>query len=157
VRPTIGSTRFNRRLVLVTLGVMAILVGCTSGDDGTASMALADPWTRPTAPGAESTAMYLTVTNGTDTEDRLVGAASPQCAMVELHRSVDNDGVMSMRPAQADELTVAAGAQLRLEPGGLHLMCMGLTEPVADGDSVDFTLVFEQAGEIYAAAQAESR
>ena len=55
------------------------------------------------------------------------------------------DGLMTMRPADTDQLTAADGT-LTLEPGGLHVMCMQLVEPLVAGDEVDLAVTFEQAG-----------
>jgi copper(I)-binding protein len=35
-----------------------------------------------------------------------------------------------------------------LAPGGMHLMMMGLKEPLKQGERVPLTLVFEKAGKI---------
>lgn len=145
------------RATVVALVALAIAVGaCGSSDDGD-GLALNDVWTRPTAPGAESTAFYVTIDNNSEVDDQVVGVDSPRCAMTELHRSSMNDGVMSMSPAEPDELAVAASEQLLLEPGGLHVMCMGLIEPVAEGDRIELTVQFERAGSITTEAMAETR
>jgi copper(I)-binding protein len=145
-------------LLVAVIGLVAV-GGCSASDQGSAATELTviDPWTRPTAPGAESTAFYAVVENQTGADDRLVGADSPACGMTMLHSSVNTDGVMSMRPADPQELVVAAGDRLALEPGGLHVMCMGLTEPVEDGDLVSMTLEFERAGSMVVEARAERR
>ncbi len=157
----------RRRLIVLPLRlavVVALLLSAAAcgsegddGENGGSDLQLSDVWTRPTAPGAESTAFYVTIRNGTDLEDRVVGARSPRCAMAELHLSSTTDGVMSMSPARPDELTVAADGELTLEPGGLHIMCMGLTDAVVAGDEVELTIEFERAGPVDATATADSR
>lgn len=41
-----------------------------------------------------------------------------------------------------------AGATVKLQPGGLHIMLMGLKPPLKEGDRVPLTLRFDQAGEV---------
>jgi hypothetical protein len=64
----------------------------------------------------------------------------------ELHESDMQDGVMRMRAVEAVE--VPAHGQAALEPGGLHVMLIGLKAPLEEGGSFALTLVFENAGEV---------
>ncbi|PKP62731.1 MAG: hypothetical protein CVT86_07040, partial [Alphaproteobacteria bacterium HGW-Alphaproteobacteria-8] len=43
---------------------------------------------------------------------------------------------------------LAPGAPAVLAPGGLHVMLMGLTAPLAAGDALPLTLIFEKAGSV---------
>ena len=51
-----------------------------------------------------------------------------------------------MRPVA--DIPVPAGQTVRLRPGGLHVMLIGLTEPLRQGATVPLTLRFERAGEV---------
>jgi copper(I)-binding protein len=55
-------------------------------------------------------------------------------------------GVMKMRPAVSPE--IPPGKEVRLEPGGMHIMLMQLRQPLREGESIPITLIFEEAGEI---------
>ena len=163
-RRRVGATR--RRLALGAL-VATLLAACGSGGDELAGdetgdsanvgLYLTEVWTRPTAPGAESTAFYVTIVNESASQDWVVGAESSSCETVELHLSSSTDGVMSMAPAGPDDLEVPPKESLIMGPGGLHIMCMGLTEPVVAGQEVDLAVRFEQAGTITTEAKVESR
>ena len=50
-----------------------------------------------------------------------------------------------MRPVDAIEID--PGAPVVLQPGGLHLMVIGLGEPLAEGATLPLTLTFERNGE----------
>jgi copper(I)-binding protein len=139
-------------LMSAALSVL-ILAGC--GDDGT--MAIEQVWARPTAPTANNAAFYGTITNETGSHDRLVAMSSPACEEVELHRSSMTDGVMSMRPAEAWENEVLGGHPLELEPGGLHLMCFGLSEPLVAGETAELELTFVNFGSIVVDVAIEDR
>lgn len=53
-----------------------------------------------------------------------------------------------MRMRQVEAIDVPAGGSAELKPGGLHLMMIDLTGQLVEGETVDVTLVFEQAGEV---------
>lgn len=102
------------------------------------------PWARPSAGDGKMSAAYLTIHNrGADT-DRLVSAAAPVAKAVELHTVVKDGDVMRMRPVAAIE--IAAGAMQKLQPGGYHIMLIGLTAPLKAGDRFPLDLTFEKAG-----------
>ncbi|NNL35983.1 MAG: copper chaperone PCu(A)C, partial [Silicimonas sp.] len=81
------------------------------------------------------------------TADRLIGAASPVAQMVELHTHIEADGIMRMRPIEGG-IEVQAGQTHMLQRGGDHVMLMGVTETLENGDVVPLVLTFEQAGEV---------
>jgi copper(I)-binding protein len=80
---------------------------------------------------------FGTITNNGTEADALVGASAPGVPMIEMHETVD--GVMQ----QVESFPIPAGGSLTLAPGGNHLMFMGLTEPLAVGETIDITLSFE--------------
>jgi copper(I)-binding protein len=119
------------------------------GHGDTASFAVGDlvvesPWARESV--TRTGAAYLTVRNGGDADDRLIGVSSEVADRAELHASDMQDGVMRMRPVEAVE--VPAGGEAALEPGGVHIMLVGLKAPLDEGGSFALTLVFENAGEV---------
>lgn len=129
--------------LLAALVVLSILAaGCADDSE----IAVTDAWARPTPPGAEATAIYLTVENTSGTTDALTGALSDRCSTTGIHETVMTDGTMSMEPASPDAVTVADGDDLVFEPGGLHVMCIGVTEPLVEADSIELELIFQNAG-----------
>ena len=100
-------------------------------------------------PGAMSGAVFFEIVNSSaDHPDRLVSAASDVAQRVELHTHViDAAGVARMVEVK-DGFPVAPGESFALERGGAHVMLMGLTRPLADGDSFELRLVFEREGEM---------
>jgi copper(I)-binding protein len=99
-------------------------------------------WARATAAGAMSGGIFLTVTD-TGAPDRLVGASTPVAATAELHETVNDNGVMRMRPVAG--LPLEAGKPVVLKPGSYHVMLMGLRQQLKPGDSFPVTLTFEHA------------
>jgi len=105
-------------------------------------------WARATAAGSMSGGIFLTVTD-TGAPDRLVGASTPVAATAELHETVNDNGVMRMRPVAAG-LALETGKPVVLKPGSYHLMLMGLRRQLKPGDSFPVTLTFERAGAVTA-------
>jgi copper(I)-binding protein len=92
----------------------------------------------PGTPAPANTAAYLTLRNASDVADALVGVQSPIADTAELHHATMADGVMRMRPV--DSVAVPAGGSAVLEPGGYHVMLVGLRSAVGAGDTVALTL-----------------
>lgn len=102
-------------------------------------------WARPTVQGQNVGGGYLRITGGA-AADRLLSATAGVSRTVELHSMAMEGDVMRMR--QLDAVTVPAGQTVELKPGGMHLMFVGLSQPLKNGDSFALTLRFEKAGEV---------
>jgi hypothetical protein len=83
---------------------------------------------------------YFTLLNDTDKAQVLVGASSPACGMLMMHKSVNENGVEKM--LMENSISVPAHGSLSFSPGGYHLMCMSPTKAVTVGLSVPVTLKF---------------
>ena len=104
-----------------------------------------EPWVRGTVPAQKSTGAFMKLESASDVA--LVGAASPAAAVVEIHEMKHEGGVMRMRAVDAIEIPPGAELKLRHD-GGLHLMLVGLKEPLLDGQRFPMRLRFRHAGEI---------
>ena len=93
-------------------------------------------------------AAFLEIHNMGDTDDRLIEVRTEIAAKNELHTHKDmGDGVMKMMHVE-EGFEIPAGGMHALKRGGDHLMFMGLTNRLEQGDTIDAVLVFEEAGEI---------
>jgi copper(I)-binding protein len=99
------------------------------------------------AASAKSAGGYMAIVNtGTEVE-RLIGIETEIAAKAEVHESkVDADGVGTMEPVPA--LEIPPGKTVNLEHGGYHIMFMGLTSPLVEGEMRKATLIFEKAGRV---------
>ncbi|MEI7713663.1 MAG: copper chaperone PCu(A)C [Rhodospirillales bacterium] len=100
-------------------------------------------WARASAGPATTAAVYFTAI-AAGTQDRLIGARTPIAAIASLHGTIDDRGVMKMRPVE--NVAVAPDKPVLFEPGGYHVMLEGLREPLKAGAHFPLTLVFERAG-----------
>lgn len=134
---------------MARLPVAAVLLGWLAtvpSMAGSGALFVGDAWARATIGESTVSAIYLSVTNRGDTPERLVGASADRAGRTTLHRSVVEDGVMKMRHVEA--VVIPAGATVRLEPGGLHMMLLGVSSRLEAGERITVTLRFERAGEM---------
>lgn len=103
-------------------------------------VAVLDAWVRPTPPGSDAAAIYVTVGNETDDDSAILGASSSRCTIVVPHTTTIDDGVASMDEALDADLALPSGGRVTMQPNGLHLMCLGLDDPLLEGERIDVTL-----------------
>ena len=108
-------------------------------------------WSRAAMAG-QGGAVFLTITD-TGTQDTLTGITTPVATKADLHETINDHGVMKMRPVAT--LTVEPGKPVTLAPGGYHIMLMGLKQALKQGDSFPVTLSFAKAGQVTATATVE--
>jgi copper(I)-binding protein len=108
----------------------------------TGELEINNAWARATPGKAENGAAYLTIQS--PTSDRLVSVSSPLAKKVEVHTMTMAGMVMQMRPLAA--LDIPAGQPVILKPRGEHIMLIGLTQPLREGQSFPLTLTFDKAG-----------
>ena len=137
------------RTILRTLAILFAvgLPAAYAGDYHVGSLDITGPWSRATPKGASVAAGYLTIRNAGTAADRLVGGSSSAAAKFEVHEMSMENGVMKMRPLK-DGLEIKPGETVELKPQGLHVMFVGLKNPLKQGDHVKATLVFEKAGKV---------
>ena len=131
----------------ITLVVVLALSSCFPlGSAVAPGVTVKEPWSRR-AMGGDNGAAFMTITNATSQDDRVVSAETSVAQRAELHETMELDGVMRMIP-QPDGFPLPAGATLELKPGGKHIMLVGLVNPLAPGETYQLTLNFERAGPI---------
>lgn len=100
---------------------------------------------REVPPGAMATGSFLTLKNNSEQEVRLVGATSNVAKKVQLHTHINDNGVMKMR--QIKYISVAAHQETKLQPGGLHIMFIGLQKELKEGQTIPMTLKFQDGSQ----------
>lgn len=104
-----------------------------------------DPWVKAADEGM--TSMFGTLTNSSGAALTLVGGTTEAASEVELHQTAsDGSGGMSMEQKEGG-FPIPADGELVLEPGGDHIMLMGLSAPLQPGDQVEVVLQFEDGTE----------
>lgn len=123
----------------------AALLTAAPTDAQTQPIEVQNAWARATAAGAKAGGVFLTITDKGG-PDRLVGASTPVAAVAEVHETINDNGVMRMRPIPA--LPLQPGQPVVLKPGGYHIMLMGMKQQLKDGETFPVTLNFEKAGSV---------
>ena len=85
-------------------------------------------YVRAVPPSTPVTAAFMEIHNPSSEARALISASSPAAKAVELHTHTQVEGVMQMR--QVDKIDLAAKSTTHLQPGGLHIMLIGLKAPL---------------------------
>jgi periplasmic copper chaperone A len=132
------------------LAILLLLLPAAAVADSSA-IKVDQVWSRAAMAGREGV-IYLTITNA-GPADSLTAISTPVAATAELHRSINDNGVMKMRGVPS--LAIEPGTTVTLSPNGYHIMLMDLKQTLKQGDSFPVTLTFEKAGQITATAAVE--
>ena len=113
------------------------------------TVALQQGWVRWLPPAVPNTALFGVLVNRSDHAVRLMGGRTPVAQRCAPMKTVRKDSGSASGPVMemvtVDALVVPAHGRLVLEPGGDHLMIMGLHKALAVGESIQLTLTFEGA------------
>ncbi|MBK8907598.1 MAG: copper chaperone PCu(A)C [Rhodospirillales bacterium] len=140
-------TRMVHAIGAAVLAALVVAGGGASAADATVGdITVKSPWARASAGAARAGAAFMTIENAGAEDDRLISASADVSKTVELHTHLMDGDVMKMRPV--DAVDVQAGGTAVLQPGGDHVMFMGLQQPLKEGESFPLTLTFETAGSI---------
>ncbi len=133
------NIRLHRALPLL------LLIG-SSTVTADATFAISEPWIREAPPTARVMAGYMTINNAADSPVTVTSISSPDFENAEIHRTLVEEGVARMLPVR--QLEVPANSQLKLEPGGLHLMLFDPQRPLPEGETVTLIIQRSNAGDV---------
>ncbi|MCP5019185.1 MAG: copper chaperone PCu(A)C [Ketobacter sp.] len=125
-------------MCLISAGLAPALAWAEAG------LSFEQGWVRAVPPVSTNTAGYFMLHNNTDQDRVLVGVSSGVAEVVEMHTVIEADGASTMQ--QLKQLVVPQQDCVVFEPGGNHIMFIGLKQPLNTGDKVTVTLTF-QGGE----------
>ncbi|OOZ42380.1 hypothetical protein BOW53_00505 [Solemya pervernicosa gill symbiont] len=100
-----------------------------------------DAYVRAVPPGQPNSAAFMVLHNHGGADHKVIDAKSTAARTVELHTHTQKDGMMMMR--RIESIEVKSKGMTTLKPGGLHVMLIGLTQPLKVGNTVSVTLVFD--------------
>jgi copper(I)-binding protein len=104
-----------------------------------------DAYARVSGGQGAAGAVFFTIHNNSVAAITILTASTPLAAKAGLHRHQESaEGVMQMLEIEGG-VPLAPGEMHVFERGGDHIMLMGLTEALADGDTIALTLSFDGA------------
>ena len=104
-----------------------------------------DAYARVVGGQGASGAVYFIIHNNTDHVITLTGVTCDLAQMAGLHTSAESaDGLMQMLPLDGG-VVLPPGEMHEFVGGGDHVMLMGLTQALTDGQSIPLTLTFDGA------------
>lgn len=98
-------------------------------------------YVRAVPPGQPNSAAFMRLSNGGAKPHALVAAQSPVAETLELHTHLMEGGMMKMR--RVERIDIPAGGSVALDPGGYHLMLIGLKRFLKPDQDIELTLRFE--------------
>lgn len=140
--PVPAAFRLVLSLLLAFTGLVAIRAE-------TPDIVVSEAWARM-APNGRNGAVFMTIENRRPAGTAIVSAASPAARVVELHEMAMQGDVMRMR--KIEKIALPASQPVKLQPGGLHVMLIGLVKPLEAGEHVALTLTLEDGTDIRVSA-----
>ena len=131
----------NLHMLSLVLILSMLVLAAEAGE-----IEIKDVWAWESPPVVTNGSAYMILLNHGDEIDRLVGISGDVADLIELHAHIMEDGVMKMR--RLDAVEVKPSEPTVFEPGGLHIMLIGLKQPLMAGETFPLTLEFEQRGKI---------
>ena len=106
-------------------------------------------YARATFSLAKTGAVYFTLHNHGDSDKTLtsVSVSGDVANEAQIHTTVMEEDVMKMREL-TDGVKIKAGEMVSFEPGGRHVMLMGLTKGLEEGTEIALTLTFADKSEL---------
>lgn len=132
-----------RRFAIATAAFCAA-TAVYAADVKVGNLSIDDAWARPGQTG-QMTGAFMEIKNK-GAADKLISASSDGAKATELHMTQMKDGTMAMRQMPAME--IPADGELKLKPGGYHIMLINLNRPLTVGETLPIKLKFEKAGEV---------
>lgn len=127
--------------IAFAVGSIFLVIPADAEDFVVGDLLVSDAWVRVVPKSSRATAGYFVVRNTGDTVASLIGVRS-DFPRVMIHNSKKEDGVMKM--FHVDAVEIPAGGTVNLEPGGYHIMFMGLDgSGIEEGSLITATLVFD--------------
>ncbi len=137
---TVTSYRIFWLFPIIAIMALASACSLTSGE-----ITISSPWTRSGLEG-ENSAVYFEIAGGRSAVT-LLSATSETAGEVMIHKSIlDKEGTMRME--HQENVPIPVGEIVKFDPGGLHIMLIGLHQDFVTGELIELKLLFENAGEV---------
>lgn len=132
------------RVVVMMMSVFFFISACAPV--APTSMQISDSKIRAAFSQSTTGAAYMTITNHTETDDRLlsVSAITYVARDIQIHTMLMEDDMMIMEQV-TEGVVIPAGGEVVFAPGGYHIMFIGLQTALDEGKHIALTLNFANA------------
>lgn len=126
-----------KKILLLTLFIITGLF---------AKIEVENPYVREVPPNMPNSAVFMKIENESDKRVDLISASSDVAKNVELHTHSMVNGMMKMY--RVEKITIEANSETSLQPGGFHIMLIGLNKKLKESDIVEVELTFSNGEKI---------
>jgi len=145
--------------IILCLMLSAFLASCsnpTTSDTKTTAIApvisIENPRIRTPLGQNPNTGGYMVIKNTGSEADTLVSVNCDCAGAVEIHEMKHEAGMMKMQPL-TEGLTIPAGGEVALSPGGIHLMIMAIKPEMRNDPKFELELQFAKAKSVIIEAE----
>ena len=125
---------------------LTLLIGAPPLLAGGPEVFIEDAWSRASIGTSRPGVAYMTLRN-TGAEPVVVTGLRTDLAMMPMIHATSTDAKGVTRMSHMEEVEIAAGETVALEPGGMHVMLMDLQRPMVEGESYTLSLDFADGTE----------
>ena len=125
---------------------LTLLIGAPPLLAGGPDVFIEDAWSRASIGTSRPGVAYMTLRN-TGAEPVVVTGLRTDLAMMPMIHATTTDAQGVTRMSHMEEVEIAAGETVALEPGGMHVMLMDLQRPMVEGESYTLSLDFADGTE----------
>lgn len=111
-----------------------------------AEVTVKEAWIPEAPPSAQAMGAFMTIENSDAQAVKVVKASAPNFDRVELHESIEENGMHKM--IAQPFLNIPAKGSLELKPGGYHIMLIGVQQPSKAGDVIPIELTLDNGQKI---------
>ncbi len=122
------------------LHLVPLLLALLASHVHASDIAIENAWIAEAPPVSRVHAGYFTLRNAGDKAVTLKAVHSDSYDNIEMHLSIEQDGVSSMQWLQ--QIEIPAGEDFSFAPGAYHLMLFRPHKPLKQGDSVKLQFEF---------------
>ena len=113
---------------------------------GAETITISDAWVPAIEQVGGNVALSMTIRNTSDIADALVRVRCPAANFAVKHTVDRGEGAPAMREISA--IPIAAGGTTVLKPDAYHIMLLQTRQPLAAGDALNCSIVFQKGGTI---------
>lgn len=128
-------------VTLFALGLPAVHAAEPGKLSAAEDMQVTQPYARAVVASQLNSGVYMTLSNSGQADHAIVKISGTVARAVEMHGHLNDNGILRMRPVA--KITIPAGGETRLQPGGMHVMLIGLNQTLEAGGVVHLELTFE--------------